>query len=267
MVDLFGHSLNSTAYQVALTEPDPLATVLAFELEGPLDVVRAPRFAGDDTQFVRTLQVPIVQSSAHTITTYTLDGSAPTATSPRAEAPVRIDASCVLRAASFRGGEQVTDVVERTFTKVDPLPPVKANPHKPGLVCEHFAVDWQAIPDDRAALTPNAREVVFSVGPLQKPGEKVAFVYRGFLLAGTDEVHRFALTSDDGSKLWIDGQLVVDHDGLHGASEKRGAIALAKGPHAIEVVWFNRTGGAELELKWALPGQAFEPLAAAMLRH
>jgi hypothetical protein len=61
-------------------------------------------------------------------------------------------------------------------------------------------------------------------------------------------VYTFALTSDDGSRLFIDGEVVVDNDGLHGAEERRGDIALAAGWHAIRVEWFNKSGGAELVL-------------------
>ena len=31
----------------------------------------------------------------------------------------------------------------------------------------------------------------------------------------------------------------------------RGTIALARGYHPIRVEWFNKTGGAELGLRWA----------------
>jgi hypothetical protein len=172
-----------------------------------------------------------------------------------------------VKAATFWQGKRRGPVAARAFTKATPLPPVKAVAKRDGLVVERFAVDWRAIPDDRGGLPVTARDVVASVGPLREPGERVAFVYRGFLLAPRDDVYRFALASDDGSKLWLDGQVVVDHDGLHGPTEKRGEIALAAGLHAIEVVWFNASGGASLELQWAAPGGPFAPFDAGCLRH
>ncbi len=251
---------------VPATAPDPVASIVALELTGEPIVFRAPTITTETNVFVNGVDVVLRSGSPEVEVRYTLDGRDPSPESPVATAPVHVDASCVLRAASFWRGVRRSPVVERTLTKLDLLPPVKALAPHQGLVCEHFAVDWQRIPDDRGGLVAKAREVVFSVGPLQRAGENVAYVYRGFLVASADELHRFALRSDDGSKLWIDGQLVVDNDGLHGPLEKQGAIALASGLHQIEVVWFNRTGGADLELKMALPGQPFAPLPADVLR-
>jgi alpha-L-fucosidase len=253
--------------RVSFSAADPIATVVCVELESEPDVVRVPRIVAESGQFVHGVEVVLAQSSKQVLTTYTLDDTPPTAASSRAEGPIRVTRSCVLRSASFLDGRQVSDVAERTFTKVDVLPPVKAIATKLGLRCERFGVDWSKIPDDRTSLVPQTTQVVGSVGPVTGTGEKVAFVYRGFLSVARDELYRFALTSDDGSKLWIDGQLVVDNDGLHGAIEKQGAIGLAKGLHAIEVVWFNRTGGAELGLKWAIPGQPFTVLEGDSLWH
>jgi len=77
----------------------------------------------------------------------------------------------------------------------------------------------------------------------------------------------FRLTSDDGSKLWIGDDLVVDNDGLHGTVEKRGGIALARGRHALRLDWINKSGGAELDLRMAPLGQPPAPLAPAQLSH
>ena len=40
--------------------------------------------------------------------------------------------------------------------------------------------------------------------------------------------------------LYIDGELVVDNDGVHATAEKEGAVALAEGPHDIEIAFFER---------------------------
>ena len=62
-------------------------------------------------------------------------------------------------------------------------------------------------------------------------------------------VYRVILRSDDGSRLSIDGEGVVNNDGLHAAVERESLIALGEGWHAISVEWFNRTGGAELSVR------------------
>jgi glucose/arabinose dehydrogenase len=74
------------------------------------------------------------------------------------------------------------------------------------------------------------------------------------LTAPATGTYTFRLTSDDGSKLWIDDTLVVDHDGLHGAEPKDGTAALTAGVHRLRVEHFERTGGQQLTLAWRPPG-------------
>ncbi len=68
--------------------------------------------------------------------------------------------------------------------------------------------------------------------------------------------YTFRLTSDDGSRLYIDDALVVDHDGLHGATSKDGVVTLTEGYHALRVEYFEAGGGQQLTLSWQPPGAA-----------
>lgn len=61
----------------------------------------------------------------------------------------------------------------------------------------------------------------------------------------------FYLTSDDGSRLYIDGDNIVDNDGYHGMQEKEGTVILSRGMHTIEVSFFQGGGGAGLTLAWS----------------
>ena len=60
--------------------------------------------------------------------------------------------------------------------------------------------------------------------------------------------YQFSTRSDDGSQLFIDGELVVDNDGDHGVREKSGAKELSKGKHDIEVLSFNGGGDGWLDV-------------------
>ncbi len=68
--------------------------------------------------------------------------------------------------------------------------------------------------------------------------------------------YNFRLTSDDGSRLYIDDQLVIDHDGLHGETSKDGAVTLTAGYHALRVEYFEAGGEQVLRLAWQPPGAA-----------
>jgi hypothetical protein len=69
--------------------------------------------------------------------------------------------------------------------------------------------------------------------------------------AGT---YAFRLTSDDGAQLRIDNTLVIDHDGLHGATPKDGSIQLGQGYHSLRIDHFDAGGGQQVTLQWQPPG-------------
>lgn len=72
-----------------------------------------------------------------------------------------------------------------------------------------------------------------------------------------DGVYSFRLTSDDGAVLSFAGTPVLDQDGAHTASQKQAQIALAKGLHPFEVLYFQAGGAKNLKLEWAAPGGNF----------
>lgn len=79
----------------------------------------------------------------------------------------------------------------------------------------------------------------------------------------------FRLTSDDGAKLWIGDELVVDHDGVHGPSSMDGSCELDVGEHDLRILHFNAHGGSQLRLEWqppTAPEERFEIVPASALR-
>ena len=70
----------------------------------------------------------------------------------------------------------------------------------------------------------------------------------------------FSLFSDDGSRLWIDGVEIIDHDGLHAPALKSGRVELSAGWHRIRVTMFESGGGQELSLEWRGPGMVLSEL-------
>ncbi|MDD9207254.1 DUF1080 domain-containing protein, partial [Georgenia sp. 10Sc9-8] len=69
-----------------------------------------------------------------------------------------------------------------------------------------------------------------------------------------DGDYTFRLTSDDGSLLYIDGELVIDHDGLHGEEPMDGTVSLTAGNHDLRIEYFEAGGGEILRLEWLAPG-------------
>jgi PA14 domain-containing protein len=78
--------------------------------------------------------------------------------------------------------------------------------------------------------------------------EKYGVHLTGYIRVPDDQLYTFSLACDDGGKLRIDGELVVDHDGEHDATEEAGQVALRAGYHTFDVVYFQAGGGAALRL-------------------
>ncbi|MFV2051368.1 PA14 domain-containing protein [Aliiroseovarius sp. YM-037] len=77
--------------------------------------------------------------------------------------------------------------------------------------------------------------------------------YTGDLNVEQGGTYTFYLSSDDGSALYIDGEMVIGNDGLHGTQEESVTLDLAAGAHDIEIRYFERGGAQTLALDWQGP--------------
>jgi len=253
--------------------PDPVDSVVVLEIAGAPIVYRAPVIQADSDIFVRSMPVRMASSSPEIEVRYTVDGSEPDGTSALYGAPIVVSSTTTVRARAFHGGRGVSSVAAATFERVEPRPGRQgagpAAAAAPEVSCERYAGSWDALPDfEDPALLRLEQGRVSGVGlaPVL-PGvhavnagiEKVALRFKGVLRIDAADLYLFDLTSDDGSRLWIDGQLVVDNDGLHAPTTKRGRIALGPGLHDVVVGWFNRSGGADLALKSGVLGSVQVP--------
>jgi hypothetical protein len=69
--------------------------------------------------------------------------------------------------------------------------------------------------------------------------EWFALNYTGRFYVSKPGKYKFALISDDGSKLYIDGRKVIDNDGVHATQRMDGAVQLAEGVHTIRLSYFQ----------------------------
>lgn len=138
---------------------------------------------------------------------------------------------------------------------------------KPGLVRSYYEGKWQQIPDFDS-LEPVKKEVVKEIGAIgPRSKNHFALRFRGQLRVPYSGKYTFNLSSDDGSRLYIDGELVVDNGGVHATREKSGTTTLDSGLHSITVSYFEVTGGQDLKLKWSGPGLDRQELPWDLLYH
>ncbi|MFI0845722.1 galactose oxidase-like domain-containing protein [Mesorhizobium sp. IMUNJ 23232] len=86
------------------------------------------------------------------------------------------------------------------------------------------------------------------------PTDNFAVRYKSAFDVQEGGQHSFYLGSDDGARLYIDGRLAIDNDGVHGRVDLSTTVYLSAGAHTLEVRYFDSTGFAELGLDWQGPG-------------
>ena len=77
--------------------------------------------------------------------------------------------------------------------------------------------------------------------------------------------YSFKLLSEGGSQLFVNGELVVDNDGLHAATEAEGSVQLGVGTHSISIIYFEQESEELLEVSYSAPGGEFTKLTQARL--
>ena len=143
---------------------------------------------------------------------------------------------------------------------------------EPGVTLRTFQmppglVDFCTI---KSGTTPNVDKLTQTINYTTTSDFGLSDNFLGVVVANltttTQGSYAFRLTSDDGSKLTIDDNLVVDHGGLHGDTSKEGTAALTVGTHALRVDYFEATNGQVLKLEWKKPGSStFEVIPSSAL--
>ncbi len=131
------------------------------------------------------------------------------------------------------------------------------------ITYQYFEGEWNALPDFDA-LSPVATGTVegFTLEPRLRD-DNFAIRYTATLTVAEAGDYTFYTTSDDGSRLSVDGVEVVDNDGAHGNIEESGQITLTAGEHNVVVEYFEAGGGESLTVEWEGPGIVRQTLGGA----
>ncbi|MDQ0364875.1 family 16 glycoside hydrolase [Catenuloplanes indicus] len=144
---------------------------------------------------------------------------------------------------------------------VPAVPAVAAPPpQEPGVTLRTF--DLQASRDSLCTLKPGQTPNVDKLMPTINWSAAADFGVDNFFQSEvigninitTAGTYAFRLTSDDGSRLSIDGSTLINNDGAHGPTPVEGTVALTAGYHALHIDYFEREGGQQLTLDWRPPG-------------
>jgi alpha-L-fucosidase len=234
--------------------PDSINSVVVLEIVGKPDITNPPEISAEFNSFVDKLNINIASERQNVQIRYTLDGREPTIESKVYTKPFSINTTTNISARCFRDGMSVSRSVMKQFTKVEPQESKRVTNLQPGLLYNYYAGEWDQLPDFQT-LSSQKKGIVPNFNIEERiEDEYFGFEFDGFINIPETGMYAFSTISDDGSQLFINGQLVVDNDGLHGAEEEEGLCALSKGKHHIRVTFFEKTGGNELKVYYRGPG-------------
>jgi hypothetical protein len=194
---------------------------------------------------------------------YTLDGSVPNASSALYKTAFHPDRSGELSMRSFKQGILPGNAISMPVTLFKLLPASSPSGVQKGLKLAAYELKAESV-NELSTATPVKETLsqAISLKDLTRD-EYAGLLYTGYIKAPADGLYDFYLSSDDGSKLWIDGQPVIDHDGLHSNTEKSGKIALKKGNHTFKLAYIQDKSTKALKLEYSIGQQGRQLVPAS----
>ena len=229
--------------------------------------VAPPTVSPDDQVFLDSLEIRFGNPSGAGVVRYTLDDTEPTTDSLLFDDHPLLWRDTVVQAAVFLDNGRRGEVGRWVFDKQEPLAGTTLTETSAGLHYRAYHGRWSALPDFgglEAAASGLTPELDLT---LAGQDDGFALEFEGFLDVPTDGLWTLHLSSDDGSRLWLGGDLLIDHDGLHGATTRFGQRLLQAGLHKLRLAMFESGGAQQLSLLWSGPGQSEPvPVPAARFR-
>ena len=147
--------------------------------------------------------------------------------------------------------------------------PISSGQTEPGIHVDYYYPSASNVAlETLEKMTPKdsgvVPEIVMNV-PQRKEADKFALKFSGMISAPGAGRYTFSIASDDGSRLYLNGELLINNDGLHGMVEKSATVNLAAGAHELVVTYFDNGGGDGLNVAWAGPGFAKQKIAKESL--
>jgi hypothetical protein len=191
-------------------------------------------------------EVNIMTGTKNAEIRYTLDGSMPGKSSPLYAGPLILEESTTLKTRAYKEDLIDSPVVEQSFYILDS--------RKNGINYSYYEGVWNDLPDFQTLpVLKKGRVYSFDLDKVDRRPEQFAFEFNGYLQIERGGEYTFYVNSNDGSKLFIGNDEIVDNGGNHGSQEMQGKIALESGLHPIRVTYFDGGGSQSLIVMYKGP--------------
>jgi hypothetical protein len=216
--------------------------------------------------YPNSVTVTVTDSTPNAVVYYTTDGSTPTQSSNAYSGPVTFNSSLTFTAKAFAPGYgpsaqtqdnyQINAVIGNGTgllgnyynNYTDPSQPLPGTPTNSEL-------------DPLINFNWNGGSPIAGVG-----GDNWAAEWKGQVQAETSSTYTFSTYSDDGVRVWVNGQEIINDWTYHAPTWDSGTITLTGGQkYSIVIDYFQGGGGSLLQLDWSAPGMPFQLVPTTQL--
>ncbi|MBN1594106.1 MAG: hypothetical protein JW941_12755, partial [Candidatus Coatesbacteria bacterium] len=146
------------------------------------------------------------------------------------------------------------------------LPPNTPIALSEGLIASYFK-GQQLLPPPYKVRIEKTVEFEYEADKAKEFTPPTSIRWDGYVQIPDTGEYSFFLTSDDGSRLYLDSVLVIDNWGDHAMATKNCSATLTAGYHRIQVEYYDSGGGAMVLLEWRPPDREIELLTPIYLFH
>ena len=213
-----------------------------------------PTITPNGGTFTNSVTVTLADATAGTQIYCTLDGTVPTTNSIAYTAPFAVGSSVGLRVRAFKAGYVDSAMAFAAFLSNASIG------QGTGLTAEYYTQQFLAFTNPPTLVRTDATVNFDFQG--NSPAAGVSFSdftvrWSGSVQPQFSEAYNFYTVTDDGVRLWINGQLVVDAWIGQSPTEWFGTIPLTAGQkYPITMEYFQLGGGSAAKLLWSSPSVA-----------
>lgn len=229
--------------------------------------VPAPAGLRKEMIFIDSLKIELTNPFPFGEIWYTLDGNDPQpGKSYRYIAPFIISQQSEIRTALFLNNGKKSMIKSAKIIRKSPRPSMSLRQEL------ETGVRYKYFKGEIASLNEFDHLNLYTSGilnqlrlPAERADDHFGLILQGYLKIPVTGVYFFKVLSDDGSRLFIDDELVVNNDGLHDMEAVEGQIPLEKGFHFIQIWYFEASGAEALEVRLKGPGIVEKEIPTEML--
>ncbi len=225
--------------------------------------VAAPTIAPNGGVFTDAVTVVLADATTGASLYFTLDGSAPTTASARYTAPFVLTNTAVVKVEAVKPGAVDSPVVSATFMSSTAIG------SGTGLTGAYYSNQLRTFnnPPTMTRLDP-AVNFDWGGGAPDPSISSDHFTVRwtGAVQPQFNETYTFYTKTDDGVRLWVNNQEIINAWVDQAATEWSGAIALNAGQrYALRMEYYENAGSASAQLSWSSPSTTKQIIPTSQL--